>query len=51
MPTRRSYWIDTDPGADDALAVLLAIREIQNDLAGISTAQGMSVGKTAWEMC
>jgi purine nucleosidase len=34
------YWIDTDPGLDDALAIVLAIREVGTDLAGLSTVQG-----------
>jgi inosine-uridine nucleoside N-ribohydrolase len=34
------YWIDTDPGLDDALAILLSIREVGGDLVGLSSVQG-----------
>jgi len=34
------YWIDTDPGLDDALAILLAIREVGDDLIGLSSVHG-----------
>lgn len=34
------YWIDTDPGVDDAVAIILAIREVGRQLVGISTVQG-----------
>lgn len=35
-----AYWIDTDPGLDDALAILLALREVGPALVGLSTVQG-----------
>lgn len=34
------YWIDTDPGLDDALALLLAVRGVGDRLVGVSTVQG-----------
>lgn len=34
------YWIDTDPGVDDAIAILLAIQDVGNHLLGFSTVQG-----------
>jgi inosine-uridine nucleoside N-ribohydrolase len=34
------YWIDTDPGVDDALAILFALHEVGNNLVGFSTVQG-----------
>lgn len=34
------YWIDTDPGLDDAIAILLALRQVGADLVGLSTVQG-----------
>lgn len=34
------YWIDTDPGVDDALAIVLAIKEVGHELVGLSSVQG-----------
>lgn len=34
------YWIDTDPGLDDGLALLLALRGVGERLVGLSTVQG-----------
>lgn len=36
----RPVWIDTDPGIDDCLAILLALRSAEIDLLGISTVHG-----------
>lgn len=37
---RRKVVIDTDPGIDDAVAILLALRSPELDIAGISTVAG-----------
>jgi purine nucleosidase len=34
------YWIDTDPGLDDALALLLALGEDANQVVGVSSVRG-----------
>lgn len=34
------YWIDTDPGVDDAVAILLATKYLGNDILGFSSVQG-----------
>lgn len=34
------WWIDTDPGVDDALAILAAISEAGSDVVGFSTVHG-----------
>jgi inosine-uridine nucleoside N-ribohydrolase len=36
----RPVWIDTDPGIDDCLAILLALRSPEIDVLGISTVHG-----------
>ena len=33
-------WIDCDPGVDDAAALLLAHRQAETDIVGISTVAG-----------
>lgn len=40
MVARRSVVIDTDPGIDDAVAMLLALRSPEFDIAGITTVAG-----------
>jgi purine nucleosidase len=35
-----NYWIDTDPGIDDALAILMALLEVGPSVAGFSTVFG-----------
>ncbi|GAC1321319.1 MAG: nucleoside hydrolase [Chloroflexota bacterium] len=41
MPESKAvYWIDTDPGLDDALAVLLALRSVGGRVVGLSTVHG-----------
>ena len=37
MPDRRAIIIDTDPGQDDALAILLALASPELDLAAVTT--------------
>lgn len=34
------YWIDTDPGVDDAIAIFLAAKYLGNDILGFSSVQG-----------
>lgn len=34
------YWIDTDPGLDDALALLLALGETADQVVGVSSVRG-----------
>jgi uridine nucleosidase len=34
------YWIDTDPGVDDAIAIILAAKSHGKDLIGLSSVQG-----------
>lgn len=34
------YWIDTDPGVDDAVAIILAAKYLGNDIVGLSSVQG-----------
>ena len=34
------YWIDTDPGVDDAMAIILAAKSLGDDLIGLSSVQG-----------
>jgi inosine-uridine nucleoside N-ribohydrolase len=34
------YWIDTDPGVDDAIAIILASKSLGDDLTGLSSVQG-----------
>ena len=34
------YWIDADPGVDDAIAIILAAKKIGDDLIGLSSVQG-----------
>ncbi len=34
------YWIDTDPGVDDAMAIILAAKSMGDDLIGFSSVQG-----------
>lgn len=34
------YWIDTDPGVDDAIAIILAAKYLGNDIVGLSSVQG-----------
>lgn len=34
------YWIDTDPGVDDAIAIFLATKYLGNDIIGFSSVQG-----------
>lgn len=34
------YWIDTDPGVDDAMAIILAAKSLGEDLIGLSSVQG-----------
>jgi purine nucleosidase len=41
------YWIDTDPGLDDALALLLALGEAADQVVGISSARGNVVEPVA----
>ncbi len=40
MPTQRSIIIDTDPGQDDALAILLALGSPELDILGITAVAG-----------
>lgn len=40
MTRKRPVWIDTDPGVDDALALLLALRSPELRVVGISTTHG-----------
>jgi len=40
MPTRRKIIIDTDPGQDDAVAILLALGSDELDVAGITAVAG-----------
>lgn len=35
-----AYWFDTDPGIDDALAILMALRTVDYKIAGFSTVHG-----------
>ncbi len=35
-----AFWIDTDPGLDDGLAILFALQEVGPKLVGFSSAQG-----------
>lgn len=34
------FWIDTDPGVDDALAIILAVKYLGGDVVGFSSGQG-----------
>ena len=40
MPSRQKLIIDTDPGQDDAVAILLALASPEIDLLGITTVAG-----------
>ena len=40
MPDRRAIIIDTDPGQDDALAILLALASDEFDVLGITAVAG-----------
>ena len=40
MPERRAIIIDTDPGQDDAVAILLALTSLELDVLGITAVAG-----------
>lgn len=44
-PNTLSFWIDTDPGVDDAIAIILAVRDVGRRIVGMSSVQG-NVGET-----
>jgi purine nucleosidase len=44
-----AYWIDTDPGVDDALAILFAIADAGAHLVGLSSVHGNVVERRAAE--
>lgn len=51
MDNETRYWIDTDPGVDDALAIIYAVVDLKDRLVGLSTVQGnVPERQAAWNL-
>lgn len=45
MPALRKIIIDTDPGQDDAVAILLALGSAELEVIGITVVAGNEIGR------